>query len=71
MGALIANVIVNALCIGIDITLCFWLRDCIDGGMAGMAVLVITLLIFAILFTSCMLSGVFEFYEIEDDDLEE
>ena len=66
------NILTLALCIAADITFSMWLADCIDMREAGMAVLVTVMLIVAIVATAVFGSGVFAFYEVEeDDDMEE
>ena len=66
------NILALALCIAADITFSMWLADCIDMREAGMAVPVTVMLIVAIVTTAVFGSGMFAFYEVEEDeDLEE
>lgn len=68
----LTNILALALCIAADITFSMWLADCIDMREAGMAVLVTAMLTAAIVATAVFGSGMFAFYEVEEDeDLEE
>lgn len=62
------NILALALCIAADITFSMWLADCIDMREAGMAVLVTVMLIVSVVATATFGSGMFAFYEVEEDD---
>ena len=66
MGAMAANIVACSLCVGADITLSFWLRDCLEQQLGGLTILITIALLACVVLTGALMSGAIGFYDEED-----